>query len=113
LGFGFYFSKNPVFGWVLGFSKFKKNWKFSGKIVMKEEKKSFNSSNLLQSIGLQWREKPLFHQKPTKIFDGQPLQHKIVRLLNAGPRIDPTDLWQVGPKSVEDGFYAGPRTGIR
>jgi hypothetical protein len=24
LGFGFYFSKNPVFGWVLGFSKLKK-----------------------------------------------------------------------------------------
>ncbi len=59
---------------------------------MKEEKnlrKSFNSSNLLQSIELQ-REKPWFHQKPTKIFDGQPLQHKIVRLLNAGPRIRPT-----------------------
>jgi hypothetical protein len=71
--------------WV--FSKLKKKWKFSGKIVMKEEKnlrKSFNSSNLLQSIGLQWWEKPWFHQKQTKIFDGQPLQHKIVRLLNAG-----------------------------
>ncbi len=70
---------------------------------MKEEKnqrKSFNSSNLLQSIGLQWREKPWFHQKPTKIFDDQPLHHKIVRLLNAGPRRDPTDLWQVDPKSV-------------
>jgi hypothetical protein len=25
LGFGFYFSKNPVFGWVLGFFKKKKN----------------------------------------------------------------------------------------
>jgi hypothetical protein len=24
LGFGFYFSKNPVFGWVLGFFKLKK-----------------------------------------------------------------------------------------
>jgi hypothetical protein len=24
LGFGFYFSKNPVFGWVLGFFKIKK-----------------------------------------------------------------------------------------
>jgi hypothetical protein len=55
----------------------------------------------LQSIG--W-EKPWLHQKPTKIFDGQPLQHKIVRLLNAGPRTDPTDLWQVGPKSVDVGF---------
>jgi hypothetical protein len=37
LGFGFYFSKNPVFGWVLGFFK-KKKWKFSGKTVIKEEK---------------------------------------------------------------------------
>jgi hypothetical protein len=72
---------------------------------MKEEKnlrKSFNSSNLLQSIGLQWWEKPRFHQKPTKIFDSPwfLIQHKIVRLLNVGPRTDPTDLWQVGPKSV-------------
>jgi hypothetical protein len=77
---------------------------------MKEEKnpsKSFNSSNLLQSIGLQWWEKPWFYQKPTKIFDDQPLQHKIVRLLNAGPRTDPTDLWQVGPKSVDDGSFFG------
>ncbi len=24
-------------------------------------------------------------------------------------RVRPTDLWQVGPKSVDDGFYAGPR----
>ncbi len=76
---------------------------------MKEEKnlrKSINSSNLLQSIGLQWREKLWFHQKPAKIFDGQPLQHKIVRLLSAGPgpRTDPTDLWQVGPNSVDEGF---------
>jgi hypothetical protein len=71
---------------------------------MKEEKKSKNHSNLFQSIGLQWREKPWFHQKPTKIFDGQPLHHKIVRLPNAIPRTDPTDLWQVGPKSVDDGF---------
>jgi hypothetical protein len=50
--------------------------------------------------------KTLVHQKPAKIFDGQPLQHKIVRLLSAGPgpRTDPTDLWQVGPNSVDDGF---------
>jgi hypothetical protein len=78
-----------------GFFQKKKKWKLSGKIVIKEEKnprKSFNSSNLLQSIGLQWWEKPWFHQK----------HHKIVRLLNAGPRTDPTDLWQVGPKSVVD-----------
>jgi hypothetical protein len=105
LGYGWVFLKILGFGWVLGFLK--KNCKFSGKIVMKEEKnliKSFNSSNLLQSIGLQCWEKPWFHQKPTKIFDGQPLQHKIVRLLNAGPRTDPTDLWKVGPKSVDDGF---------
>jgi hypothetical protein len=108
VGFRFLFFKKPGFRLGFGFfSKLKKKWKFSGKIVMKEEKnlrKSFNSSNLLQSIGLQWREKPWFHQKPTKIFDGQPLHHKIVRLLNAGPRTDPTDLWQVGPKSVDDGF---------
>jgi hypothetical protein len=94
VGFQFFIFQKTRFSvgfWV--FSKFKKNWKFSGKIVLKEEKnprKSFNSSNLLQSIGLQWREKLWFHQKPTKIFDGQPLQHKIVRLLNAGPRIRPT-----------------------
>jgi hypothetical protein len=54
LGFGLYFSKNLVFGWVLGFFKIKKKkWKFSGKIVMKEEKnlrKSFKSSNL-QNLG--------------------------------------------------------------
>jgi hypothetical protein len=87
LGFGFYFSKNPVFGWVLGFSIFKKKWKFSGKIVMKEEKnlrKSFNSSNLLQCIGLQ-------NRLATECWSY---------------RTDPTDLWQVGPKSVDDGFYA-------
>jgi hypothetical protein len=101
------FSENFRFRLGLGFYFSKKKWKFSGKIVMKEEKnlrKSFNSSNLLQSIGLQWREKLWFHQKPTKIFDGQSLHHKIIRLLNAGPRTDPTDLWQVGPKSVDDGF---------
>jgi hypothetical protein len=94
LGFGFYFSKNPVFDWVLGFFKIKKKkLKFSSKIVMKEEKnlrKSFNSSNLQTLV-------------PPKIFDGQPLHHKIVRLLN-GPRTDPTDLWRVGPKSVDNGF---------
>ncbi len=118
LGLGFYFSKNPVFGWVLGFFKsLKKIWKFSSKIVMKEEqnlRKSFNSSNLLQSIGLQWREKPWFHQKPTKIFDGQPLQHKIVRLLNAGLRIRPTYGKLVLSRSTTDfRLVLGPAFGSR
>jgi hypothetical protein len=71
VGFRFLFYKKP--GFRLGFGFFqKKNWKFSGKTVMKEGKnlrKSFNSSKILQSIGLQWWEKPRFHQKLTKIFD--------------------------------------------
>jgi hypothetical protein len=67
VGFRFLFFKKP--GFRLGFGFFqnlKKNWKFSGKILMKEEKnlrKSFNSSNLLQSIGLQWRKKTLVPPK--------------------------------------------------
>jgi hypothetical protein len=72
VGFRFLFFKKP--GFRLGFGFFqnvKKNWKFSGKIVMKKEKnlrKSFNSSNLLQSIELRWREKPWFHQKTNQNF---------------------------------------------
>jgi hypothetical protein len=54
LGFGFYFSKNPAFGWVLGFFKIKKNWKFSGKIVMKEEKKSKKIIQFFKLIAKHW-----------------------------------------------------------
>jgi hypothetical protein len=76
LGFGFYFSKNRVFGWVLGFSKIKKKLKNFTEIFRqncdekrkKIKKNQFNSSNLLQSIGLQWWEKPWFHQKPTEVY---------------------------------------------
>ncbi len=96
VGFRFLFFKKPGFRLGFGFFQKKEKWKLSGKIVMKEEKnlrKSFNSPNLLQSIGLQWRQKPWFHQKQTKIFDGQPLHYKIVRLLNAGLRTDLTDLF--------------------
>jgi hypothetical protein len=47
LGYGWVFLEILGFGWVLGFFKIlKKNWKFSGKIVMKEEKKSKNHSIL-------------------------------------------------------------------
>jgi hypothetical protein len=94
-------------GWVSVFI-FQKTRLSVGFCVFSKLKKKMeifiNSSNLLQSIGLQWWEKPWFHQKSTKIFDGQPLQHKIVRLLNAGSRTDMTDFWQVGPNSVDDGF---------
>jgi hypothetical protein len=110
VGFRFLFFKKP--GFRLGFGFFFQNlkkWKIPGKIVKKEKKskkiiiqtycKAFCCSGG-KNLGSTGSTK----NQPKSMVDGQPVQHKIVRLLNAGPRPDPTDLWQAGPKSVDDGF---------
>jgi hypothetical protein len=102
--FRFLFFKKPGFRLGFGFFQNLKKMEIFRQNYDERRKKSKKIIQFFKLIAMQWWEKPWFHQKSTKIFDGQPLQHKIVRLLNAGPRTDPTNLWQVGPKSVDDGF---------
>ncbi len=75
---------------------------------MKKEKnltKSFNSSTYCKALGCNGgKNLGSTKNQPKSMVDGQPVQHKIVRLPNAVPRTDLTDLWQVGLKSVDDGF---------
>jgi hypothetical protein len=54
VGFRFLFYKKPGFRLGFGFFQKKKNWKFSGKTVMKEEKKTKKIIQFFKLIAKHW-----------------------------------------------------------
>jgi hypothetical protein len=54
LGFGFYFSKNSVFGWVLGFFKIKKKMEIFRQNCDERRKKSKKIIQFFKLIAKHW-----------------------------------------------------------
>jgi hypothetical protein len=100
VGFRFLFFKKPGFRLGFGFFKIKKKMENFRQNLDEKRKKIIKIFQFFEHIAKHRLGCNGGKNQPKSMINGQPVKHKIVRLLNAGP----TDLWQVGSKSVDDGF---------